>query len=189
MNTNYRNTRRFLFYLTVVVGQLALCSAYAADTTENPGQFSAADYKFAKAAASGGIMEVTLGKLAAEKSVSPPIQQFGQRMVTDHGKAGQALGQIASRKGAVLPSQPTASQQKEIGRLAKLSGHEFDKAYITLMVKDHKTDAKEFRRASENVQDPDLKAFAAATLLIVQEHLKVAEDLDESTRHSISMNK
>ena len=90
-------------------------------------------------------------------------------MVTDHGKAGQALAQIASRKGAMLPAQPTAAQQKEISRLAKLSGYEFDKAYVALMVKDHKADAKEFKRASENVPDLDLKAFAASTLLIVEE--------------------
>jgi len=82
-------------------------------------------------------MEVTLGKVAAGKSVNPAVRQFGQRMVTDHGKAGEDLAKIASGKGASLPSEPTAAHQKETERLAKLSGPEFDKAYSKVSVNDN----------------------------------------------------
>ena len=134
-------------------------------------------------------MEVSLGKVAADKSVNPAVRQFGQRMVTDHGKAGEDLAKIASSKGASLPSEPAAVQQKETERLAKLSGPEFDKAYMALMVRDHKADVKEFKRASEKVEDPELKAFAATTLTLVQDHLKMAEELSASLKHEVSMGK
>src|SRR5580765_8491568 len=114
MNARSRNTCRFLPCLALIVAQAAMFSTYAADANGNPGQFSAADFKFAKAAASGEAMEVNLGKIAATKASSPAVQQFGQRMVTDHGKAGQDLAQLGTRKGASLPSQPTAGQQREI---------------------------------------------------------------------------
>jgi putative membrane protein len=189
MKTNYRNRCLVLSCLALSFAQAALVSTCAADATENRGQLSAADYKFAKEAASGGMMEVTLGKVAADKSVNPAVRQFGQRMVTDHGKAGDDLAKIASSKGASLPSEPTAVQQKETERLAKLSGPEFDKAYMALMVRDHKADEKEFKRASENTQDPELKAFAATTLTVVQDHLKMAEELAASLKHEVSMDK
>ena len=189
MNIDYYKQSRMLLGAALIVAQAALVSTYAGETSENRGQLSAADYKFAKAAACGGTMEVNLGKLAAEKSSNVSVQQFGQRMVTDHGKAGQELEQIASRKGASLPTQLTTGHQKEIDRLGKLSGSEFDKAYMNLMVRDHKADEKEFKRASEHLQDPDLKAFAASTLTVVQDHLKMAEDLAGTLKHEVSMNK
>ena len=58
-------------------------------------QKSAADDKFAAEAASGGMAEVKLGELAQEKGTSDKVKDFGQKMVTDHSKAGDDLKQIA----------------------------------------------------------------------------------------------
>jgi len=165
-----------------------MVSASAADVNDNPGQFSSSDYKFAKEAARGGMFEVNLGNMAAANSKNTAVQQFGQHMVADHGKAGHDLEQIASRKGASLPSQLTTRQQREVDHLAKLSGPEFDRAYTSLMVKAHKADEKAFKKESEEAQDPDLKNFAATTLTMVQEHLKMAQDLEGSVKNELSSN-
>ena len=53
-----------------------------------------------------------------------------------------------------------------------LSGKAFDKSYIKGMVKDHEEDIKEFQTESASGQDPDAKAYAAATLPTLQAHLK-----------------
>lgn len=164
-------------------------STHAADA-ENRGQLAAGDYKFAVAAATGGALEVNLGKLAQEKSANPSIKQFGQHMVDQHGKAGTDLSAIAARKGAMLPSSPTASQDKEVEKLNKLAGLDFDKAYMALMVKDHKADLKEFKSASEKVQDSDLKAFAASTVPMIEEHLKMAQGVEDGLKgKQVSANK
>ncbi len=170
----------------MMISQAALVGAYAADTDEIKGSFTAADYKFATEANRGGMFEVTLGKLTAANSSYNSVRQFGEQMVKDHGRAGQELAQIATRKGATLPSTLTARQQREIERLNKLSGPEFDKAYMALMVRAHKADEKAFMRASEEAQDPGLKTFAATTLTMVQEHLKMAEELDANLKHELS---
>jgi putative membrane protein len=161
----------------------------AAENSQNRGQLSAADYKFAKEAAQGGMMEVTLGKFAVHKAGEDAVKQFGQRMVDDHGKAGKQLEQIASQKGAMLPNEPTKEQTKKIDHLTKLSGREFDRAYISLMVKDHKDDLKEFQHAAEKSQDSELKSFAAATAAMIKEHLRMAQAIEESFRTSYSQTK
>jgi putative membrane protein len=190
MKTKYNKTFRILPCLAMVVAQFALISAYAADEPgDNRGQIPASDYKFVKEAACGGMLEVKLGNMAAAVSKNTAVQQFGQRMANDHGKAGQDLAQIAFHKGATLPTELAPKKQKEVDHLATLSGPEFDKAYLNLMVKCHKADEKAFKKASEDLQDPDLKAFAATTLPMVQDHLKMAQDLDESVHHELSMNK
>src|SRR5262245_57376476 len=43
-------------------------------------QLAGAEQAFIKEAATGGLMEVELGRLATEKASSPEVKQFGQRM-------------------------------------------------------------------------------------------------------------
>jgi putative membrane protein len=130
-----------------------------------------------KEAAGGGMAEVQLGKLAQEKSSSDQVKQFGQRMVDDHSKANQQLEQMAQQKNVRLPKQPGAREQAEKARLEKLSGDEFDKAYMSHMVADHKKDVAEFQKESSAARDPEIKSFASQTLPTLQEHLKQAQSI------------
>ena len=62
------------------------------------------DRKFVEQAASGGMAEVKLGKLALEKGTSPTVKQFAQKLVDDHSKANDELQALASRKNMSLPT-------------------------------------------------------------------------------------
>ena len=59
-----------------------------------------------------------------------------------------------------------------------MTGADFDRAYIKMMVSDHKKKASDFERQSTRGTDPDLKAFASKTLPTVQQHLQMAQALD-----------
>ena len=135
--------------------------------------------KFMNAAAQGGLAEVQLGRLAAERGSSEAVRQFGQHMVMDHSKANQELMQLAQRKGIALPQEVSSEQKSEADKLSKLSGADFDKEYIGYMVKDHQEDAEEFREQAEKGADADVKDFAAKTLPIIEGHLKMARDLKD----------
>ncbi len=54
-------------------------------------------------AAKGGMMEVAMGRLAAQNAQSDDVKSFGKRMVTDHSKANDELKSIAAKKGVKLP--------------------------------------------------------------------------------------
>jgi putative membrane protein len=138
---------------------------------------SAADQKFVKEAAQGGLAEVELGQLATEKGSSDEVKKFGQRMVDDHGKANDELKQVASAKGIQLPTELNAKDKATKERLSKLSGDQFDKAYMADMVRDHKKDVAAFRRESKMAKDSDLKNFAAETLPTLEDHLKQAQSI------------
>ena len=152
------------------------------NTKENRGQFGIRDYRFVSEAALGGMHEVKLGELAKQKGTSQVVRDFGQRMVTDHSKAADELKQIVAAKGAVLPTEMTHRENSEIERFEKLSGKEFDKEYAEHMVKDHKKDAKEFQDATKDVTAPELKAFAQKTLGVIQEHLRLAQEMEASLK-------
>jgi putative membrane protein len=149
---------------------------------ENRGQLSSKDYKFVSEAVRGGTTEVELGQLAAQKASTDQARTFGQRMVTDHKRANEELETIASRKGATLPAKLSHSENSEMSRLQKSTGADFDKAYAKHMVKDHETDVKDFEDAAKNLDDAELRAFAQKTLPTLQEHLRMARDLEAQTK-------
>jgi putative membrane protein len=148
------------------------------------GQLSEKDYKFVKEAAQGGMSEVELGNLAKQKGTSQAVKDYGERMVRDHSKANDELKQIASSKSATLPADLTHSERSTMDKLQKASGADFDREYTDAMVKDHRTDVKEFQDAAQNANDPEIKSFAQKTLPTLQEHLRLAEDMQHNERVS-----
>jgi putative membrane protein len=146
------------------------------------GSLAAADKAFVMKAAQGGMAEVELGRLAADKASSPDVKQFGQRMVDDHGKANDELKSLASGKNITLPTELDAKHKATEQRLSKLSGAAFDKAYMADMVADHNTDVAEFAREAKTAHDADLKSWAAKTLPTLQEHQRMAKDVAGKVR-------
>ena len=139
-------------------------------------------------AAMGGMMEVELGRVAAQKGSSDAVKQFGQRMVDDHSKANEELMSVATSKGITLPTTLDAKHQGHVTKLSSLSGAEFDRSYSKMMLSDHTKDAAAFQKQSNKGADPDLKAFAAKTLPIIQEHLQMAKTLPDNQRANTNSN-
>lgn len=131
---------------------------------------------FATDAAQGGMAEVAMGRLAAQRAADPAVKAFGQRMVADHSKANEELKSLAARKGLRLPPEMNSDQKSELDKLSKLSGAEFDKEYMSTMLSDHQTDVKEFEAQSKDGNDADIKSFAGKTLPTLQQHLEMARN-------------
>ncbi|HEX4441291.1 MAG TPA: DUF4142 domain-containing protein [Thermoanaerobaculia bacterium] len=133
---------------------------------------------FAMKAADGGMAEVELGRLAAQKASNDRVKQFGQKMVDDHSKANNDLKAAAGQEGIELPADTSAKDKKLVQKLSGLSGAEFDKAYMDAMVKDHVEDVHEFEKAAKAPGDSPVKAFATNTLPTLKDHLQMARDID-----------
>jgi len=159
------------------------CLGAAAQTSSTNGSTSgmgtskvaAADQTFVMKAAQGGMAEVELGQLATQKASSDEVKQFGQRMVDDHSKANDQLKQIANQKGIATPTKLSSKDAATKARLEKLSGEQFDHAYMQTMVRDHTKDVAEFRTESKTAKDPELKNFVSQTLPTLEDHLKQAK--------------
>jgi putative membrane protein len=128
-------------------------------------------------AARGGMAEVQLGQLAQRNGQSAAVKRFGQRMADDHGRSNQEMMAVAQRKQITPPSSIGAEHQQTYDDLAKLRGGAFDRAYAQAMVKDHQEDLRAYQEEAANGADPDVKAFAARHVSILQEHLRMAERL------------
>jgi len=147
----------------------------SASTQSHAAAISHSDQQFMEKAAQGGLAEVQLGNLAAQKAQSPEVKQFGQRMASDHSKANDQLKQVASQKNVNLPTDMDSSTKREFDKLQKLSGAQFDREYMKNMVSDHEKDIKEFKNESKSAKDADLKAFVDKTLPTLEDHLTQAK--------------
>lgn len=153
--------------------------AGAAFAQDGKAAISSQDKGFVKNAAMGGMYEVKAGQLAASQGASEAVKNFGQRMVDDHGKANSELMDLAKQKALAVPAEMDKKFAKKIDSSSKKSGADFDRAYMKEMVKDHKDDIKAFDKESKKGKDADLKAFAAKHVPILQEHLKLAQQIEK----------
>jgi len=139
------------------------------------------DAKFAVDAANGGMTEIALSQIAQSKALNAKVKDFASMMVAQHTKAGDELKAIAVQKNITLPDSVSVDSKKAIDELAKKSATDFDKAYISKMIDDHKGAEKLFEDATKNLKDPALKAFALKTLPIIQKHLDAINQIHHDT--------
>jgi putative membrane protein len=155
-----------------VVPALAQSAAKSAPATMH------ADQTFVTKAAQGGMAEVELGKLAADRASSPEVKSFAQKMVDDHGKANDELKAIATEKSIAIPASLDSKDKATYNQLSKLHGAAFDRAYMQDVLKDHRQDIADFQYEARSGADSDVRGFASKTLPTLQDHLKMAESTD-----------
>ncbi len=128
------------------------------------------DSDFMVKAANGGMMEVAAGKMAQEKGQSQAVKDFGAKMVADHTAAGDELKALAAVKNVTLPSSPGEDEQKHLNEMAQMSGKDFDKHYIDMMVKDHDNTVEMFEEAAKDAKDAAIRDWATKTLPVLKQH-------------------
>ena len=135
------------------------------------------DKMFLRKAAVGGIAEVKLGQLAAQKGSSEEVKAFGQKMVDDHTQLNLEIAQIADSMGVMLPKSMSKEDQAEYDKLSALSGDDFDIEYLSFMVKDHHKDLHEFRMEAASPTDPTLHNEVVKAQGVIHEHTVMVDKL------------
>lgn len=143
---------------------------------------SRADQKMVKDMAMSNLAEIEAGRLAQGKSQNEQVKNFAQQMIDDHTKALGEVRQLAQAKGVPLPTELDRTHKRKNERLGALSGDAFDRAYMNQAgVSDHKKAHGLLRQAQARAKDPDVKALAARTMTIVDQHLSSAQQLNKNT--------
>jgi len=147
------------------------------------------DEHFVFKASEDGMAEVDHGNLAAQRAQGREVKEFGQRMVTDHGKANSELLAIANRKQLKVAPDMGAKHRAMHQKLSGMSGEEFDRHYMKHMVEGHEEAVKLFQTQAKHGKDADLKQFAEKTLPVIQEHLKMAKSIQAHVGGKSTVNK
>ena len=150
----------------------------------DPANAASKDQKCATKIADANNFEIQAGQLAQQKAQSDEIKQFAKMMVDDHTQAQQQLQQIAQRKGWQFSEQLMPVHKAMLDELNKLDGQEFERAYLYGQIAGHTKTALKLRDDKTELQDPELRQYAATILPKVQQHLQHGQQLaraDEAT--------
>lgn len=163
--------------LAIISAGLFLAAAsgtptYAADTA------SPADKAFVAKVSQGGMFEVALGKLAADKGATQAIKDNGVTEAHDHDLVGAKLKAVASGAGVAFDSTLNPEFQGKLDKLSALSGKAFDSAYVAAMEEVHKIDGGLFAKEAKEGGSPAFKDFAAETHSIVEMHIGALHGTD-----------
>lgn len=164
---------------------------------------SAGDRDFVEQSVVGGLAEVELGRLALERAANADVKKFAGMMVQDHSKSLAALKQVASQHAIPAPAGLDEKHREIRETLAGLSGAEFDREYMSVMVDAHETTVDRLQtRASEDrfgddkgtvspekADDPvesSINQWAANTLPTTRHHLEEAKRIHDSLNNRLT---
>jgi putative membrane protein len=135
---------------------------------------------FVTEAAQSDMLEIQSSQLVAKKS-DDKDKAFSERMIKDHTKTSDELKSMVDggKVKANLPKTLDSAHQSKLDKLNGLTGKDFTKQYEDMQVSVHKDAVSLFERYAKGGDDAALKSWAGQTLPTLQEHLKMAQDLDK----------
>src|SRR5690349_8075755 len=126
--------KRSLLFAGSILAALALTPAYADSPRE-----------FLHRALQGDNSEIMLGRMAADRASSPAVQDFGQRLESDHRHARDEVLATGRFFGIRPDREPSPEARDEWRRLSGMGGRDFDREFVRYMIDDHRKDIADFR--------------------------------------------
>lgn len=120
-------------------------------------------------------MEIELGRLAEVTGASPRVKEFGATSIIDHTKLQMLLNEVAARNNMTISLVPNDSMQAQISQFAAYKGPAFDRQYISFMIQVHEQELERFYKEATVGKNPEIKAFVAGQLEMLQQHLNMAK--------------
>lgn len=149
------------------------------------GKLSNADQRFLKDAAVDGLYEVEVGEIARQRASDDPVKAFAETLVAQHSAANDELRQLASARNVALPNELPVMKRRAVEKLRKTKSSDFDHEFIDKMViEDHEKDIKHFEKASRELKDAELRAWAEKMLPALRQHLADARNLSAASVRS-----
>ncbi len=131
--------------------------------------------------------EIHMGQMGEQQASSSEVKDFAQKLQKDHQKLDDQLTQTAQAAGIQLEGKAAQSEQKsadkEMKKLEGKTGQDFDKAFVSMMVKDHKKDIKDTRNAAKQARkdnQTELAALLDRAATGMQSHLSMAQQLEKT---------
>jgi putative membrane protein len=135
------------------------------------------DIEFLTEALRTGLAEIEIARLAQQRTDTPAVREYGKKLQADHTKLVEEIKTILAPVNVTVPSEPTVEAQGHYAALAKLSGMEFDSAFLRMMIASHEEAIEKYGAQTHANPNKQLSEFAAEALPTLREHLMIAESL------------
>jgi putative membrane protein len=120
---------------------------------------------------------VVISRLAAEKATDSSVKAFAKRVQIAHNDLNVRMDRMAKNKGIELARELSDGDQRELNRLKKLTGKDFDQAYVEAMVHNFSTIANTMHEEAKRGSDRDIRQFCGSHEAAVRERNQAAKQL------------
>jgi putative membrane protein len=140
-------------------------------------QGTAADQQLVNQVAASNLVEVRFGEAAQDRATNASVKQFAQSMVTEHTAMQKDWMAAAKKNRLEFKASFTPEEMEQSRRLRTLSGSEFDRTYMTIMVQHHRNNVSSFQSQLGAAHVPDVQQLIQAGLPRLQQHLTQAQQI------------
>ncbi|NOT44931.1 MAG: DUF4142 domain-containing protein [Acidobacteria bacterium] len=139
----------------------------------------APDRGFVEEVVTASNKEIEVSQLAAERAASADVKAYAEMLINDHREANERLDAVTSQlQLSVAPEQEQISEARE--ELIDLTGAEFDRAYIDMMVSGHEDVVSTVEDKINGSGNPQVQQWASETLPTLRQHLQRAREIQDS---------
>ncbi|HUQ51829.1 MAG TPA: DUF4142 domain-containing protein [Gammaproteobacteria bacterium] len=135
------------------------------------------DVEFLTDAMRTALAEVQLGELATQRSSQQRVRDYGEKLKSDHAAQATEIERMLKPLNVAIPQEPGAEALGHRAALERLSGQEFDSAFIEMMIASHREAIDKFGAQTHANPNRALAEFASKSLATLREHLALAEAL------------
>jgi putative membrane protein len=119
------------------------------------------------------VVEIAAAKLAQQHAGSDDVKRYGEHLIKDHERAERDLQAFAVRNTIKLAEVDARALEP----LKDLHGSEFDRAFLSMMVKDHQSAIARVRSAQPRAANKDIRKLLERALPALQRDETEAQHL------------
>lgn len=134
-------------------------------------------------------IEIDLGNAAKRQAGSQAVKAYGEMLVKDHTESNKKLAALAKKSGKTIPMLEPASaiEKQELAdaranatKLEQLSGADFDREFLRMMISDHEKELAKIDAKIGDVENSELADLLKAQKPVLQRHADQARELQKS---------
>jgi putative membrane protein len=166
--------------LLLLVTTLTACNrgrGVQAAREDRPEAVSQSERNFTMKAAQANLAEIEAARIALDKSDNNDVKAYANMIKNDHTSALEDLADLMKDKNVQQPRSIASDTQQDISRMSNLSGGEFDREFVNMMVSDHQKAIELFLDQQSSAQNPDVKNYVDEVLPKLDMHLDQAQRL------------
>jgi putative membrane protein len=141
---------------------------------------STPDQNFMIEATQANLSEIDAARLVMQKSDNSDVRDYAHMIQSDHTNSLDNLTDLMKKTAVAPPRTIPAEAQGDIDKMRGLSGPDFDREFINMMVADHQKAITMFREEIATAQNSDVKKYAEDVLPKLEMHLEKAHHLQSS---------
>jgi putative membrane protein len=138
---------------------------------------SQSERDFMMEAAQADLAEIDMAQVALQNSGTGDVKDFANMIKSDHTSALEDLTELMKDTNVPQPKSIPVELQQDISRMRSLTGGEFDREFVNMIVSEHQKAIEMFRDQQSTAQNQDVKKYVEDTLPTLEMHLEKAQRL------------